>query len=226
MTREKLEIDWNKFQATENRFSDKKLYGVLEDDEDEPHHEWSYILHLAWAARKLQDINPIKHVDISSYIYFAVIVSAFIPLEFYEYRKFDIFLSHLTCGRADLVCLPFEDNSIQSLSCMHTIEHIGLGRYGDTLDPEGDIKAAKELTRVLAKDGDLLIVAPVGKSILRFNSHRTYSYQQVLDLFPDLELKEFSLILDRCNGGMINNASPYLVIEQPGDATGCFWFTK
>ena len=49
-----------------------------------------------------------------------------------------------------VLILPFEDESVESLSCMHVVEHIGLGRYGDILDPDGDSKAISELKRALA----------------------------------------------------------------------------
>ena len=55
---------------------------------------------------------------------------------------------------------------------MHVIEHIGLGRYGDSLDTHGDVKAAKELMRVLGINADLLIVLPVGKSKISYNTGR------------------------------------------------------
>ena len=40
---------------------------------------------------------------------------------------------------------------------MHVVEHIGLGRYGDQVDPDGDLMAMKELERVTAKLGKLLL---------------------------------------------------------------------
>lgn len=121
-----------------------------------------YTYHPAWAARCLKEINPDEHIDISSKLYFSTMVSAFIPVKFYDYRPVQIYLDNLETGKADLTSLPFDSDSIISLSCMHTIEHIGLGRYGDPIDPEGDLKAIKELKRVLAKDGSLLFVVPIG----------------------------------------------------------------
>jgi hypothetical protein len=59
---------------------------------------------------------------------------------------------------------------------MHVIEHIGLGRYGEALDPDGDLKAIRELVRVLAAGGNLLVVVPVGRPRIQFNAHRIYDY--------------------------------------------------
>ncbi|MGA2030503.1 MAG: DUF268 domain-containing protein, partial [Verrucomicrobiota bacterium] len=76
-------------------------------------------------------------------------VSAFVPVKFYDYRPADLHLDNLACEHADLQALPFADCGIQSISCMHVVEHVGLGRYGDPLDPNGDLKAMNELERVL-----------------------------------------------------------------------------
>ena len=125
---------------------------------------------------KVKEIHPAKHTDISSSLYFSGIVSAFVPVDFYDYRPADLHLSDLTSAHADLTKLFFANASIDSLSCMHTVEHIGLGRYGDRIDPSGDLKAINELTRVVAAGGSFLFVVPVGKPKIEFNAHRIYSY--------------------------------------------------
>ena len=106
---------------------------------------------------------------------------------------------------------------------MHTIEHIGLGRYGDPIDPQGDLKAIKELVRVTKPGGDLLFVTPVGKQRIEFNAHRVYSFEQIIEYFAPLQLQQFSLVPD--TGGLIENADPALVKEQMYGC-GCFWFKK
>jgi len=185
-----------------------------------------YVYHTAWAARVLARMRPAEHVDFSSSIYFNALVSAFVPVRFYDYRPATVKLDGLSSGAADLTALPFPDNSIASLSCMHVVEHVGLGRYGDPLDPDGDLKAARELSRVLAPGGSLLFVVPVGAPRVCFNAHRVYSVAQVKAMFPDLGLKEFSLIPD--NGreqGMIRDASEELAGAQ-SYGCGCFRFEK
>ncbi len=185
-----------------------------------------YIYHTAWAARKVKEIGATEHVDISSSLYFSSIVSAFVPVKFYDFRPAKLNLSNLDSASANLSKLHFENNSITSLSCMHTVEHVGLGRYGDPIDPEGDVQAAHELQRVVARGGSLLFVVPIGKPRIQFNAHRIYSYQMIMEMFPELTLKEFSLIPDNAlQHGMIYNAT-----EAQSDAQvygcGCFWFVK
>lgn len=185
-----------------------------------------YIYHPAWAARVLADLKPSSHIDISSSLHFCSMVSAFLPVQFYDYRPAKLLLDSLSTGAADLLNLPFADGSVASLSCMHVVEHVGLGRYGDPLDPDGDLKAIAELTRVLAVNGSLLFVVPMGRPRIMFNAHRIYSYRQVVSYFSELQLREFSLIPDNAQeAGLIRNASPELADAQ-SYGCGCFWFTR
>lgn len=183
-----------------------------------------YVYHPAWAARVLARTRPPVHVDIASSLHFCSIVSAFCPVEFYDYRPPALELPGLECRRADLTALPFPDRSVASLSCMHVLEHVGLGRYGDPLDPTGDLKAARELKRVLAPGADLLVVVPVGTPRLQFNAHRIYSYAQVLDMMEGLRLQEFALVPDTPpEAPLLVNPPPEIVARQRY-ACGCFWF--
>jgi hypothetical protein len=201
------------------------LQACLNDNTPDTGFDRHYTYFPAWAYRTLLKYNPKKHVDISSSLTFCSMVSATIPTEFYDYRPAKLVLSGLSSERADLLCLPFKDNSIKSLSCMHVIEHIGLGRYGDSLDPDGDMKAARELVRVLKTNGNLLVVVPVGKPIIMFNAHRIYSYDQVIKMFSGCTLKETYLIPDSINVNPITN--PELrIYKKQSYACGCFWFTK
>jgi len=186
-----------------------------------------YIFHPAWAARILKEINPDFHIDISSTLTFCTIVSAFIPVKFYDYRPAPLNLSNLDSLQGDLHALPFPDANVSSLSCMHVIEHIGLGRYGEPLDPDGDLKSFNELIRVLKIGGDLLFVTPIGgRARIMFNAHRIYTYSQILDNFKGLKLKEFALVPDDPkDGGLINNATQAMADKQTYGC-GCFWFRK
>lgn len=199
----------------------------LEDNTKNTSFDTHYIYHPAWAARIIKEINPRLHIDISSTLHFCSILSAFIPIKFYDYRPAKIHLSNLESLSANLTKLFFEDESIESLSCMHTIEHIGLGRYGDPIDPSGDIKAIKELKRVVKKGGNLLFVVPIGGTPeIIFNSHRTYTFDQIILFFKEFELKKFSLVPNQYpNTNFIENATKQEADDQTFGC-GCFWFIK
>ena len=126
--------EWNRFKSkNDKRFTVKTsdLYPCLKDKITTTPFDHHYTYHPAWAARILAQTKPAYHVDISSILHFSTVVSAFIPIKFYDYRPADLKLKNLESGFADLKKLSFADNTVPSLSCMHTIEHIGLGRYGD-----------------------------------------------------------------------------------------------
>lgn len=186
-----------------------------------------YVFHTAWACRVLAESRPVLHTDISGSLYFVSNASAFVPIRFYDYRPAELGLSDLTCERADLTRLHFANESIDSLSCMHVVEHVGLARYGDLLDYDGDLKAVAELRRVLSVGGQLLFVVPIGgEARIEFNAHRIYTYRLVLDMFDGFELVEFALIPDDSSPmGLVRNASESLANSQRYGC-GCFWFRK
>lgn len=218
-------LDYLKFKKNEKRFNlkIKDVYPCIKDKTLKTSFEPHYTYHTSWAARKLKTINPLVHVDISSSLYFVGIVSAFIPINFYDYRPADLKLPNLDSRHADLTKLEFKDNSVNSLSCMHTIEHVGLGRYGDPINNNGDLQAISELKRVLSIKGSLLFVVPLGVPRIQYNAHRIYSFEMIKEYFKDLTLREFTLIDD--NGNYIENANPEIVKNQRY-ACGCFWFVK
>jgi len=209
----------------ELKFTD--LFPITSDRTKNTGYDKHYIYHSAWAARVLAETRPEVHTDISSILYFSTIVSSFIKINYYDYRPAEVILSNHTSGHADLTKLQFPDNSIPSLSCMHTIEHIGLGRYGDALDYDGDLKAIHELKRVTAPGGTLLFVVPLGATPrIEFNAHRVYSKDQVINYFEGFTLRNFTLISDNPKeNGLIDNPSNDVLARQRYGC-GCFWFQK
>ncbi len=221
--------DYLRFQAAmgRDRFAMHlgDVYPCIKDKTIQTGFDRHYVYHTSWAARVLAETKPAKHIDISSSLFFTGIASAFVPIDFYDYRPADITLSGLTSKAADLTDLPFDTDSVDSLSCMHVVEHIGLGRYGDPIDPDGDVRAAHELARVLAPGGKLLFVVPIGGTArIEYNAHRIYTYDLVKKLFPTLTIKEFTLIPEK-SGAMTRNADPKLLAKEHY-ACGCFVLTK
>jgi len=210
----RLRVDWD------------DRYPCLDDGTQQTGFDRHYVYHTAWAARVLARTRPQRHVDIASSLYFCSLVSAFVPVEFYDYRPAELVLDNLRSAHADLMKLPFADGSLPSLSCMHVVEHIGLARYGDPMDPDGDIKAARELRRVLAPGGSLLFVVPVGRPRVQFNAHRIYAYRQVPAMFEGLKLTEYALIPDTAQQGHLVLGASEAMTDAQSYACGCFWFKR
>ena len=199
-------------------------FAALEDDTPTTGYDPHYVLHTGWAARKLAASKPSAHHDFGGSMYFAAIVSAFVPFVFHDIRPPNLPFENIGFERADLTRLPFKSDYLHSVSCLHVLEHVGLGRYGDMLDVSGDRKAARELMRVLMPGGKLLLAVPMeDPAKVCFNAHRLYSYAQVIELFAGMRSDEFSLITNR------SEFFPNCPIEKlRGEkyACGCFEFTK
>jgi SAM-dependent methyltransferase len=204
----------------------RDLLPMLEDGTSNMDFDAHYVYHTGWAARVLKESSPREHVDISSSIIFCSIASAFIPIKHYDYRRPILDISGLYCGVQDLTNLTFLDNSVESLSCMHVIEHIGLGRYGDPINALGDELASKELVRILSPGGRLLIALPVAeRARIRFNGHRIYNLNKVIQLFGELELIEFSFLND-FKGNKFTRFASQADILGSNYGCGCFVFRK
>lgn len=203
-----------------------EILPCLDDRSSQTPFDPHYTYHPAWAARVLARTRPAKHVDISSILSFSAIVSAFIPVEFYDFRPAPLRLRNFSSAALDLTCIGFPDNSVASLSSMHVIEHVGLGRYGEQLDPNGDLKAIRELYRVLAPGGNLMVAVPVGRARIQYNAHRVYDHAEFRGYFAGLELMEFALIPDgEVPTGLIYDA-PRDLVDAQEYGCGCYWFRK
>ena len=203
----------------------RNLFPIIDNRTSSVDFDPHYVYHIGWAARILAENRPNNHVDFSSLSHFVTVCSAFLPIKHYDFRRPEFVFDGLDVGTADLTNLSFEDGALPSVSCMHVVEHIGLGRYGDNVDPEGDWKAIRELQRVTAVGGQLLFVVPVGKERVMFNAHRVYAYDTIVRAFEQMEIQEFSLISLRGTPRLIRNADPSLV-QNEEYGCGCFLFTK
>jgi SAM-dependent methyltransferase len=182
-----------------------------------------YFYQDVWAFKKIQGSRVANHVDVGSRVDFVGFLTAITKVTFIDIRPLEAKLDNLNSRKGSILAMPYENSSVQSLSCLHVAEHIGLGRYGGPLDPLGTVKACKELSRILAPGGNLYFSVPVGKSKLCFNAHRIHSPEQILQYFNTLELAEFSGIDD--NSDFRKNIDPS-TLESSSYACGLFHFTK
>lgn len=195
------------------------LYPRLFDDTGGTPIDPVYFYQDTWCAKKIFDDKPKRHYDIGSSAEFVGIVSQFTPTTMVDIRPLPVSLPELSFEKGSILNLPFKDGSLHSLSSICVIEHIGLGRYGDPLDQFGSEKAAKELIRVLARDGNLYISVPVDKNnVVYFNAHRAFTRRYVLELFEELTLEEEKYVY--------GNKTFDSYVPQIGFGTGLYHFKK
>ncbi len=204
------------FLEKETRF-ECHAYPCLNDDKGHGFDE-HYVYHVAWAVRKINEVKPKIHFDISSSLHLCTTLSATIPTKFLDYRKPNLKLTNLLIGHIDISVDYLAP--VESLSCCHVVEHIGLGRYGDNLDNEGDLKAIENLKKSSAKH--LFFVVPVGKPAVYFNAHRVYSPVYIQSLFKGFKCQEFYLIP---NDGRHPYITEITELDLPY-ACGCFHFIR
>ena len=182
-----------------------------------------YVYQEAWALRSIRESCVQRHVDIGSRVSFVGMLTAITEVIFVDIRPFVAELGRFQSVAGSIVALPFASDSVCSLSCLHVAEHVGLGRYGDMLDPHGTEQAIRELARVLAPGGRLHFSVPVGRPRVCFNAHRIHSPQQILHSFCDLELVQFAGVND---GGTYRREMDPSDLADATYACGLFHFTK
>lgn len=149
----------------------------------------TYFFQDSWAAKHIFDLKPTHHYDIGSSAKTIGILSQFVPITMIDIRPIELELPNLFFKKGSILELPFHDNSIETLSSLCVVEHIGLGRYGDPLDPFGSEKAIKEIKRVLKIGGIILFSVPVdSENKIYFNAHRAFTREYILELFNEFEV--------------------------------------
>jgi hypothetical protein len=171
--------------------------------------EWQQAAGTASGQYFLQDLqvaqwvfaaNPERHVDIGSRIDgFVAHVASFREIEVLDIRPLAHAVPNIRFVQSDLMSPgPRFGEYADSVSCLHALEHFGLGRYGDPIDPEGHLKGFASLVRMVKPGGTLYLSVPIGKRRIEFNAHRIFGPDDVLT-WPEstqLELAQFCYVGD------------------------------
>ncbi|HEY9827655.1 MAG TPA: DUF268 domain-containing protein [Stenomitos sp.] len=151
-------------------------------------------------AQKIFTAQPHKHVDVGSRVDgFVAHVASFRTIEVFDIRPLNTAPKNIVFKQANLMELPDSlYNYCDSLSCLHAIEHFGLGRYGDPIDIFGYQKGFASLCKMLKEGGTLYFSVPIGSQRIEFNAHRVFAIQTILDMAnPTLKLVDFSYVDDQ-----------------------------
>jgi SAM-dependent methyltransferase len=207
----------------ENLFPFRRLIPCLEDRFAESGTANGHYFHQdLLVARRIHLNNPKKHVDIGSRMDgFIAHVASFREVEVMDIRPLASRIANIKFIQNDLmkdVQKSFFDYC-DSISSLHAIEHFGLGRYGDEIDPNGYLLGLNNIHRILKKRGKFYFSVPIGPQRLEFNAHRVFGLQYLLELLRGrYEIDGFSFVDD--NGDLHENVQ---LNENVMDSCGCFF---
>jgi hypothetical protein len=144
-----------------------------------------------FVAQKVFLANPEIHVDIGSRIdSFVAHVASFREIVVFDIRDVTSKIPNVKFRQADLMeSISLEANYCDSLSCLHALEHFGLGRYGDPLDANGYIKGLENMANLLKLDGTFYLSLPIGVETVEFNAHRVFDPIKLCNLAAQNQLK-------------------------------------
>lgn len=184
-----------------------------------------------YVARKIHEKQPKKHVDIGSRIDgFVAHVASFRTIEIFDIRPMSSDIPNVLVKQADLMLLDSAlTNYCDSISCLHALEHFGLGRYGDPINPSGHIDGLKNIVKILKSGGILHLSIPIGIERFEFNAHRILDPRNILQLANEneLSLSEFAWIEN--SSTLIHSLNPELDITTLSNrdyVLGIFEFIK
>lgn len=179
---------------------DENIWPIIRDKFMEAGSVHNYFLQDLWAARLVYQNLPQEHYDIGSRLdgFIAHVLSFGVPVKMIDIRPFPEEIDGLETMVGNATDLKeFEDESMESLSALCSLEHFGLGRYGDPVDPEACFKCFENIQRKLKKGGNFYLALPVGRERVEFNAHRIFYASTIIECFHNLQLMEFSCAADK-----------------------------
>jgi len=133
-------------------------------------------------AQLIHNHNPQRHVDVGSRVDgFVAHVASYREIEVVDVRPLAQSVhSNIAFRQGDLMN-PQDLGLTDSLSCLHAIEHFGLGRYTDPIDPNGHTRGIDNLINLVSPGGRLYLSFPIGeRDEVHFNAHRVFHPTTIL----------------------------------------------
>jgi SAM-dependent methyltransferase len=175
-------------------------------------------------AQFILSADPASHADVASRIDgFVAHIAASRKIDVLDIRPLtSIAHPNINFVQADLMLpLPHLAERYDSVSCLHALEHFGLGRYTDTVDVDGHLAGFNSILNLVKPGGTLYMSFPVGTARVEFNAHRIFDPADILDWGKDrVRLLRFDYVDDQ---GDLHKEQP--VSAAAGLQYGCGIYT-
>ncbi len=165
-----------------------QAWPILDEKAEASGNLGGYFLQDLTVASWIHQEAPVRHVDVGSRLDgFVGHLAVFREVDVLDIRAASTEVRNVNFIQLDLMrdLPPSFAECTDSLSCLHTLEHFGLGRYGDSLNPLGHLVGLEQLKRMVKSGGTLYLSVPLGRERIEFNAHRIFSPETLLGWFPD-----------------------------------------
>ena len=159
-----------------------------------------YFIQDLYIAQRIYSANPLQHLDIGSRIDgFVAHIATFREIHIVDIRPQSNEIKNVIYRQLDI--MNVENSNLEhydSVSCLHALEHFGLGRYNDPIDYLGYEKAIVNISKILTPKGKFYLSVPIGKPRIEFNAHRVFSVKSLISILNKyFRLERFSYIDDK-----------------------------
>ncbi len=185
-------------------------------------------------ARQIYEASPTKHVDVGSRVDgFVAHVASFRNVEVFDVRPIDAKIPGITFRQANFMdssTLPITDSGYcDSISCLHALEHFGLGRYGDPVNQHGYRLGFENMAKLLKPSGTMYLSVPIGKQRVEFNANWIFDPKTILNLAEENFLTVISITIFSYKNGLIElklNSDEIFGVREEESCLGIFRFSK
>jgi SAM-dependent methyltransferase len=189
---------------TTSEFPLAKFYPILNENSAESGVASGHYFHQdLYVARRVYENMPQRHIDVASRVDgFVSHVAVFREIEVADIRGLSTTAKNIRFLQCDLM------NSLSvgmlgqadSVSCLHALEHFGLGRYGDPISADGHVHGLRNLCRMVKHQGLLYLSVPIGRQRVEFNGQRVFAAKTLPSIIhSDFRLDRFSFVDDAGN---------------------------
>lgn len=205
-------------------------FPILYDKNSEAASLGEYFWQDLLVAKEVIKQSPSRHVDVGSRVDgFVAHIACVRRVEVLDIRPLTSEIENIEFVQWDMTEPNSSlNNSADCVSCLHTLEHIGLGRYGDKLDPDGWKKGLKSLADLVAPGGGLWLSVPIGLQRVEFNAHRVFNPETIINAASNIgvTLERFFYLSDSGFVESMNIAEDSASLQVKHYNLGIFFFRR
>lgn len=197
--------------GTGNDFTWGKLLPIMNDRVDSSGIASGHYFHQdLYTVKQTYRRNPERHIDIGSGVDgFVAHVASFRIIEVLDIRPMTASIENIEFVQGDITSLkPGSLGQADSVSCLHAVEHVGLGRYGDPVDPDGFLTTLDQVISLVKPGGSLSLSVPLGSvQRVEFNAHQIFKVPYIRSLLAS-RFEQLALAIFDDQGDFHPHVSP------------------